>query len=434
MPSLRAERLVVWQVVTGVALLVGYAGYYICRSNLSVAMPAMLADPSTGLDRYGVGLITSAGVVAYAAGKLVTGVAGDFMSGRALFLGGLFLSVGATLAFSAGTGWPWLIAWWMANRFVQSAVWAGLTKTASHWYPASRYGTVMSLLALSYLFGDALGRYVLGVRVAQGGSWQGVFVFAAATLALIGAAVACVLRGSPRDVGLREPAVSPANVFGEAGTDSVPTGVSDLLQPYLISRPFWMVCGMSCGMTLIREAFNTWIPVYLVDAHRLAPEAAARYSALFPLVGGASAVLVGTVTDRCGPGNRVSVIVPAMLLCVVALVALAWGTARHDLHVSMAAIAVTAFALLGPYTLLSGALALDMGGRKGSATAAGLIDTAGYTGGVLSGVAVGHLAELRGWPAVFSALALLAACVLVMAANYCVEHRRRLWRPEPEFL
>lgn len=434
MPRSQGDRLVGWQVVTGVALLVGYAGYYICRSDLSVAMPAMLADPAAGLDRYGIGLVTSAGVVAYAVGKSLTGVAGDFLSGRVLFLGGLFLSVGATLAFSTSEGLPWLLTWWMVNRFVQSAGWAGLTKTASHWYPASRYGTVMSLLALSYLFGDAVGRYVLGIRMAQGGTWQGLFSFAAGVLALVGIGVACVLRGSPRDVGLPEPAVSRANLFGDAGSQSVPTGVRDLLQPYLISRPFWMICGMSCGMTLIREAFNTWIPVYLVDAHQLAPEAAARYSALFPFVGGASAILVGILTDRRGLGNRVSVIVPSMLLCVAALVALAWGTVRHDLPVSMAAIAATAFALLGPYTLLSGAIALDMGGRKGSATAAGLIDTAGYAGGVLSGVAVGRLAEFQGWAVVFVALAVLAACVMVMAANYCMEQRRRLWRPQPGLL
>jgi OPA family glycerol-3-phosphate transporter-like MFS transporter len=80
---------------------------------------------------------------------------------------------------------------------------------------------------------------------------------------------------------------------------------------------------------------------------------------------------------------------------------------------------------------------MDMGGRKGSATAAGLIDTAGYAGGTLSGVAVGRLAESGGWGAVFNVMAALAAGVGMIAAGYCLEHRRRLaWRapPQPESL
>ena len=69
-----------WQLLTGAALVVGYSGYYICRSNLSVAVPGLLADGATGLDRTAIGMISSAGVVAYALGKSVTGVVGDFFS------------------------------------------------------------------------------------------------------------------------------------------------------------------------------------------------------------------------------------------------------------------------------------------------------------------------------------------------------------------
>ncbi len=431
-----ASRLAGWQVVTGAALLVGYSGYYICRSNLSVVVPALVADPAAGVDRATIGLISSAGVVAYAAGKSITGVAGDFFGGRRLFLGGLFLSVAATLAFSASAGAPLLLLCWMINRFVQSAGWAGLTKTAAHWYPARRYGTVMSLLSLSFLFGDAAGRYVLGGLLLGGTSWRGVFLAAAGVLGVIGLVDILILRGSPRDVGLPEPAVNAQNIFGDRGGASTPDGLSDLLKPYFVSLSFWLVCGLSFGMTLIREAFNTWIPAYLVDAHRLGPGSAARYSALFPLLGGVSSIAVGILTDRLRGGNRVALVVPAMALCALALGTLALGTARHDLTLSLVAMGATAFCLLGPYTLLAGAIAMDMGGRKGSATAAGLIDTAGYIGGTLSGFAVGHLAQTGGWTSVFSLMAALAVAVGVIATGYCVEYRRRTgWRvqPQPEF-
>jgi OPA family glycerol-3-phosphate transporter-like MFS transporter len=190
-------------------------------------------------------------------------------------------------------------------------------------------------------------------------------------------------------------------------------------------------------MTLIREAFNTWIPAYLVDAYRLAPGEAARYSALFPLLGGISAIVVGFATDRVGAGNRVAVVVPAMAVCTLSLGGLAMATSRHHLMLSLAAVGATAFCLLGPYTLLAGAIALDMGGRSGSATAAGLIDTAGYIGGTLSGLAVGRLAESGGWTSVFSVMAAIAAAMTLVAAGYCLEYRRRsAWHdgPQPETL
>lgn len=426
MQSATAARVTRWQIVTGATLLVGYSGYYVCRSNLSVAVPALVADPTTGLDRAGIGVISSAGIVAYAVGKSITGVAGDFVGGRVLFLGGLFLSVAATLAFSASATPGWFLAFWTMNRFVQSAGWGGLTKTAAHWYPPHRYGMVMSLLSLSFLFGDAIGRFLLGGLLSGGLGWRGVFVAAAVALATIGLVAMFVLKTSPVDVGLPEPDVSAANIYGEGGRASRPEGIGDLLGPYLASASFWLVCGLSFGMTLIREAFNTWIPVYLVDAHGLAPGSAARYSALFPFIGGISALIVGVVTDRAGSGNRVSLVVPAMALCALSLAGLSISTVRHDLTLALVAIAATAFCLLGPYTLLAGAIAMDMGGRKGSATAAGLIDTAGYVGGVFSGVAVGRLAESGGWSAVFNVLAVLASAVMIAAAGYWLAQRYRV--------
>lgn len=47
----RDSHLFRWQVITFVTLWLGYAGYYVCRSNLSVAGPllqAELAEQPTG--------------------------------------------------------------------------------------------------------------------------------------------------------------------------------------------------------------------------------------------------------------------------------------------------------------------------------------------------------------------------------------------------
>jgi sugar phosphate permease len=232
-----------WRAVTGSVLLVGYAGYYICRSNLSVVAPELVREfGSHGVDRAGIGLIVSSGVLAYAVGKVVTGIWGDFIGGRAAFVGGMVASVIATIAFGVAAALPVFISIWAANRFVQSIGWGALVKIAAHWFEPARYGRVMGILSLSFLFGDAVGRFVLGRLMLSGVGWRGVFLAAAATLAIIAIASWALLRNSPADLGLAVPPVSGANVFGGAGAESAPSGISDLLNPFLRSPSFWAVC------------------------------------------------------------------------------------------------------------------------------------------------------------------------------------------------
>jgi OPA family glycerol-3-phosphate transporter-like MFS transporter len=66
----------------------------------------------------------------------------------------------------------------------------------------------------------------------------------------------------------------------------------------------------------------------------------------------------------------------------------------------------------------------------GSAAAAGLIDTAGYLGGVLSGRGVVSIAKNLGWESAFLALAGVAALTVIAAVVYWVLDELRS-RPTP---
>ena len=53
-----------WQWITAGSLFTGYAAYYICRSNLSVATPLLMAEyADRGLTKEGMGLIASGGMI-----------------------------------------------------------------------------------------------------------------------------------------------------------------------------------------------------------------------------------------------------------------------------------------------------------------------------------------------------------------------------------
>ena len=386
-----------WRGLTVGSLLVGYAGYYVCRSNLSVAAPLIAADPGlAGMTTGSVGLLASIGVFAYALGKPLTGIGGDLLGGRRMFLLGMWGTVAATLAFGAGGGLLTLGAAWTANRFIQSAGWGALTKLVAQWFEPERHGRVVAVLSLSYLFGDAAARFALGSMLDAGFGWRAVFVASAGVLAVIAAGVGAVLREHPGDRGLPEPRASLQSVYG-AGEAAPPPDAAALVTPFLASPSFWLVCALSCGLTLVREAFNIWTPTFLAATYDMAPGDAARWSAIFPLMGGVSVVVVGFASDALGPGRRMTLAAPMVLLAGLLACGASSGLVMHDVRLSLVTVGAIALFLIGPYSLLAGAVALELGGRRGAATAAGLIDTAGYLGALLSGVAVGAAAQSLGW-------------------------------------
>jgi OPA family glycerol-3-phosphate transporter-like MFS transporter len=415
------RRLAFWQTVTAGTLLVGYAGYYVCRSDLSVASPLILRDlGGVGIDKRALGLVTSVGIFAYAVGKVVNGVLGDFLGGRALFLLGMAGSILATAWFGASAGLGAFVLAWAVNRFVQSAGWGGLVKVASHWFPPERSGTIMGVLSLSFLFGDAVVRVLLGALIERGFSWRGVFGGAALVLAVIAAASALLLRSDPGTLGLPAPAAPRTSVFASgSGGESRPRGRRELLLPFLRRPDFYYVCLLSLGLTLIRETFNAWTPTFLVETFHMSQAAAASRSALFPFFGGISVLFVGALSDRFGGTNRVRVALPFLLLSTGALALLARPLAPSDAGWGLFLVGASAFLLIGPYTLLAGAIAIDLGGQSGSATAAGFIDSAGYLGGTLAGYTVGAVVEQHGWGQAFSVLAVIAALTTVVAFAYC---------------
>jgi sugar phosphate permease len=96
---------------------------------------------------------------------------------------------------------------------------------------------------------------------------------------------------------------------------------------------------------------------------------------------------------------------------------------------SVVMIGVAGFCLLGPYSFLPGAFALDFGGKEAAAAASGMVDGTGYLGGVAAGTVMAWLSVRFGWGGMFlalavvSALASLGACLLyVLNARHTAAH------------
>ncbi|HEY4051327.1 MAG TPA: MFS transporter [Acidobacteriaceae bacterium] len=419
-----------WHFVTITLLILGYSGYYFCRSDYSVALPLILAEQvrkGTPLNvaQVRLGSIASLGVLAYAVGKFPSGALADIFGGRRNFLGGMVGAIVFTLLFMMGGGFPTFTLAWIGNRLVQSLGWAGLVKVTSRWFSYSTYGSVMAVLSLSYLFGDAVSRGIMSLLLQHGSGWRGIFAAGAGLLAVLLLCNAILLRESPAQRNLPLPEENPLNLFSRA--DAATTGPSALaiFGTLLRSTTFWLVCGVSLGTTLLRETFNLWTPTYFTQAVGLTNAQAASCSALFPLFGGLSVLAAGFFSDYLGAEGRSRILFGGLCLCTLALVGLGEAPTHASRLVPIALVSTVAFLLIGPYSYLAGAMSLDFGGKEGSATASGLIDGFGYLAGTLSGGAMAHVTITYGWNGMFFLLAAVAALSSVIAGLVLWQQHQR---------
>ena len=427
MPTpLPSGKLTRWQLRTGTGLFVGYCAYYVCRSNLAVAAPLLMREfGSRGLTKEVLGELASVGVLCYAVGKVGSGVLGDVVGGKKIFLLGMVGSVLATVAFGLGQGVGVFFAAWAANRLVQSLGWAGLVKTTANWFSYRSYGRIMGLLSLSFLAGDIAAKLLLGRLLALGVGWRGLFGAAAAALALVALLDWWLLAPAPASVGLPAPAAAPGIFAHEAA--GPPASVGALLRPYFRSPAFLLVLGLSLGFTALREALGFWLPTYFVEAAHLPESTAAAYSALYSGLGMVSILGAGYLSDAWLGGRRGPLLALAGLglVPVLLLMARPGGAALLPLGLSAAA----GLLLLGPYSFLAGAMALDIGGQRGAATASGLIDAVGYLGSTGALWLTGRLAERHGWGSALLALAGLAAATGALALVFLLTQERRAAAP-----
>jgi sugar phosphate permease len=444
------------RVVFG-TLLVGYMGYYLCRQNLSVAFTPL--SHALGIDKAALGLISTVGTLLYAAGKLTTGAIADARGGRLVFLVGLWGSVFASVLFGLGSGAAFFALAWGLNRLFQSMGWVGLVKVLARWFPRANYGTAMGLMTVSYQLGGAVATVFAGALLGFGLGWRALFFVPAAVLAVVGLAAHRLLHDSPEDVGHAlphepdpeeaVPAVLPARAGGAPGSSSAPasgaatTDAAEDPRGYLaqfravLSQPaFLVMCGLSLVLTLEREIFGLWMPAYFADMGAAASTAAFK-SAVFPLLGCTGTLAAGYISDRFLGGRRVPVIIVSLVALSLALLGLGQltqlaafaqahlGAALNRDVLAVALVGVAGFFLLAPYSMVGGGvIALDFGGRKTAATAAGLLDGTGYLAASLAGAPVAELVVHRGWPLAYS----LMAALTMLGALACAALLR--WAPE----
>jgi sugar phosphate permease len=270
----------------------------------------------------------------------------------------------------------------------------------------------MGLISVNFQFGGVVATLFAGFLVAMDVPWQGVFIYPAMVLTMILFWSYFTSRSSPNDVvpGARpiEGETSKEQIADYGDEEQPP--VSTIMKTLLRLPIYRQLLVFSFLTTLLRSVFLFWTPKFLFDIGLGASSAILR-SAIFPLLGVAGTVFIGWYTDhhaRNGDRARMMwMMLSVLVFCMIAIAVLS-NASEPNFNLILFFLGASGFFLLGPYSMSSGCLTLDIAGAKGAGSCTGIIDGMGYIGGAIAAFAAGILSDYLGWPQVFLVLSVFA--------------------------
>jgi OPA family glycerol-3-phosphate transporter-like MFS transporter len=419
-PALPAERVdreyrrLRRRVFAGI--FVGYAGYYLVRNNLALAIPDLLeAHPE--YSKAALGTALTALSIAYGISKFLMGSVSDRSNPRVFLPLGLLVSSAIMAAFGL---WDALygslaaiIAVMTVNGWVQGMGWPPCGKTMVHWFSMKERGTVVSTWNVAHNVGGALIANIALLGVMLFHDWGAKFWFNAAIAAAIAIGVFFLLEDTPQSRGL--PPV-------EKWRDDYPEGYSEaheqtlpfreiFLRYVLPNRFLWAIAVANAFAYFVRYGVVNWIPTYLETAKGFSFNESSTAWALYEYAAIPGTIACGWLSDRWFRGRRAPMTMIFMALTLVAVVVY-WLNLHGPLWIDYAALFAIGFLIYGPIMMI-GLHSLDLVPKKAAGTAAGLTGLFGYVfGSAIAGTGVGWIADRWDWSGVF--ITMVACCLLTI--------------------
>ncbi len=182
-----------------------------------------------------------------------------------------------------------------------------------------------------------------------------------------------------------------------SGQMHVEFSVSDLLKKIFASPLMLMIAGVELTSGIFRYCALNWYPSFADDVKQPGAEYIAAhwgwFTCVFGIVGGFAG---GIISDRMFHSRRGP---PAAMLCGLVLmlaVVMAVFLFSAPQIVGWSAVLIV-MASIGITSLMSGTAATDFGGRKATATCAGVVDGFAYIGSSLQSFSLGFIITHGGW-------------------------------------
>ncbi len=416
------SRRTQWELVILGTMYLGYAAFMLCRLTVIAASPAMLRDPTLGLDKRAYGKLmgwSSAGAIG---GKLLTGVAADRIGGRWMFLIALVLTAVSTAAFGMVSAFHAFALLNFAGQFFKAGGWPAMAKVIGNWYPEKKHGRVWAILATSSRLGTIGAGVLVGTLLTTSMSWRGTFYVVAAIALVVVLLGWFLLKEKPEDVGLTRPEeiVSILPEPEATSVDAHPLAQTTLPQALFVfatSPRVWLICTAMAFLTILMDFIN-YIPLYLTESMNLGPSKASMAgTSIFPAGMFVALIVSAAIYDRFSK-RQLALVLGGLLALSGVCGGILWALptlpipATAQPAVAFAAIFVLGFAISPAYYLPMSVFSIAYGGRHSGFLIA-FIDVCGYVGAVVFNYFAGGIAQDYGWTVFLGGLLAIALLALV---------------------
>jgi OPA family glycerol-3-phosphate transporter-like MFS transporter len=429
-PLTAAHRL--WRARVFASTYLSYVAFYFCRRPFNSAKKSILAD-HPGWTQTTVGNIYAAYLFAYAVGQFLASGMGTKLGPRVNVLLGMAISLVATLAMGVDADPLVLGGVMLVNGLAQATGWSGNVGTMASWFHKHERGRVMGFWSTNFNIGALVAGWTMAA-VLEFADWQWCFYVGAFVMAVAWTVFFLFQRNRPEDVGLL-PIDDPATAVERSGSagqrsnaercgdpideattpDPPPTGFLGL------SGGQWtnlmLVAGFYFFAKFIRYAIWSWAPYFLQTHYLLDPGPANWYATAFDFLGLPGVVLTGYASDLWF-GSRRAGISAVLMLCATFATLGMWVMAAAGVPVFVVLLATIGFFAYGPDALLTGAGAMDIGGRRAATFAAAVISGFGSMGSIVQELVIARVYDPKtdNLSVVFLLLLGSAAC----ATGFCV--------------
>ena len=412
------------RVFTGI--FVGYAGYYLVRNNLALAIPDLLTE-NPGFSKVQLGTALTALSIAYGLSKFLMGSVSDRSNPKYFMPLGLLLSAALMAAFGLVEAlYASLVAIILVmslNGWVQGMGWPPCGKTMVHWFSVRERGLTVSTWNVAHNIGGGLVANIALLGVVLFNDWGAKFYFNALAAALIAIGVFFLLEDTPQSRGL-PPVEKWRNDFppGYSEADEATLPFREIFLKYVLPNRFlWAIAIANAFCYFVRYGVVNWIPTYLETAKGFSFQQSSTAWALYEFAAIPGTIACGWLSDRWFRGRRAPMTMIFMALTGVAVVAY-WLNLHGPLWIDYVALFAIGFLVYGPIMMI-GLHSLDLVPKKAAGTAAGLTGLFGYVfGSAIAGTGVGWIADRWDWNGVF--IAMVACCVLtILFVSLTLRHR-----------
>jgi sugar phosphate permease len=406
-----------WQMKMFWMMWITYASFYLCRVNISVALPGI--ESELGFTKTNMGIVLSALTMMYAIGQFINGQLGDKLNSRRIIAIGLIASAVLNVIFGlVGGAIGLMVVIWGLNGYFQAMGWGPTVKCMANWYPSKVIGKMSGRVGTSYIIGGALSWLLAGFIITKLG-WRATFWVPAIVCA--GLAIHWFLRArnAPEEIGLPSVEDQEKGIANTKVRTDDHIGFKATLKRALLNPFVWLTAFALFGLNIVRYGFMHWAPTYMFDQGATISQAA--YKALaFPLAGGLGALVAGWASDKIFKYRKAPIAFIMLVLLAVScfLFRIVPG---ENWVLSLIILLFIGFFTFGPHILIVAALPVELGSRKAASSVTGFIDAMGYVGASLTGVGTGFLIEKLSWDAAFYFWiigAIFAALMMVFVWRY----------------